>query len=696
MRSLVVAGFSRVRLSVVGCRLSAVTRLDANSRKQLIVSSRSLRCLAPRRRTADNRQPTTDNKTLANRQPTTDNITLANQQPATSNISWLLCTLLLIAPAAFANIATSSITGRVTVSGRPAEGVTVTAESPSLQQPRTTLSGPRGTYWLGALPPGEYDVTFTLPGHTTVTRRAIAELGRVARSDAMLEPNEDEESVTSTATTPNVTETTAITTHFDDRELDRLPLGRDKTPSVASDLTFFPYATLDGVPPFLGGVSVSEDLIEQTTVLRGGAPVEVDGFLGSLLAIRTRRGGEDLSLSLRDTLSNPMWVDNDLIDGNEETGVRHKVEATAGGRIVTGKLWFFAGAWNGDDVTRYVEDQQGFNVKLQAQTGPAHHLEGSYFDSRDSAGIFRSERQQLSLEHTAVAGPRLTWRTEAARTSIANSLVGGSTFLDVDGDFLASTVSYVTPTRSGDHLWTAGVSRYDTGFAKWRALYAADRWSSSRWVVDAGLRYDHTNGYGRLTPRVAVTYDLGRRGTSALSASYGQYTITEPAPVSVITLRDPRILTLGYVTAIGSAGTLRVDAIHNDRGAMKTNSLQLDTRYRLFDRFEAGATYAYTRTDYERFFAGPDQQDVANVWFAAELPFGDHELGVTLLQRLLVQSYNPSTTSPSVYPTDLALRYTLPFPRFRLTLAADATNVLAAGSSAGFPRALRFWVRARL
>ena len=72
----------------------------------------------------------------------------------------LLFALWLALPA-LANITSASLTGRVVVADAPASGVTVTASSSALQHPRATMTNAHGRYWLGALPPGTYDVTFT-------------------------------------------------------------------------------------------------------------------------------------------------------------------------------------------------------------------------------------------------------------------------------------------------------------------------------------------------------------------------------------------------------------------------------------------------------------------------------------------------------------------------------------------------------
>src|SRR6185436_14522177 len=56
-------------------------------------------------------------------------------------------------------------------------GVTITATSPALQGPRTTVSDAEGNYTLAALPAGQYEVTFELAGFTTVKKTSAVNVG---------------------------------------------------------------------------------------------------------------------------------------------------------------------------------------------------------------------------------------------------------------------------------------------------------------------------------------------------------------------------------------------------------------------------------------------------------------------------------------------------------------------------------------
>src|ERR1041384_856611 len=106
---------------------------------------------------------------------------------------FLIALLLLVATPLSAAVSTSALTGRVTSGGKAVANATITATSATLQHERVTTTGPSGTYWLGALPPGDYEVTFASKGLQTLTRSAVVALARVARADAQLEPSEDEE-----------------------------------------------------------------------------------------------------------------------------------------------------------------------------------------------------------------------------------------------------------------------------------------------------------------------------------------------------------------------------------------------------------------------------------------------------------------------------------------------------------------------
>jgi hypothetical protein len=439
-----------------------------------------------------------------------------------------------------------------------------------------------------------YEVSFSRTGLSSLIRPALLELGRIARADAHLEVNEDEDSVTSTAMPVSVVDDPALTSHFDDDELDRLPLPLDRVSAalLAPGRAGAPLL-IDGTPvetiPFLG-----YEVVEQLTVFRGAMPLEFADS-GAIVA-RTRSGGEQFTLSIRNT-----WFED---EGN-------LFETASGGSIVSERLWFFAGGWGG------VAD--GFNVKFTGQLGAAHNLIATYLDADDES--------LAALRYMGLANERLT----------------GEAIVTSDG-FANARASWLY----GDHLLTGGASD--------DALYASDRWSRNRIAVLAGLRFED----GETSPRVAASYDVRGNGRQALTASAGRY----PNGVD--------LFTAGFATAIGSTGTGRLDYLRHEG----ENELQLDVRYSLFGRLQTGGSYTYNDTNA---FAHR-----GHAWVGAQLPLGEHEVGATLLERY----------EHDAWASDLAVRYTVPFPRFRLTLGTDVTNAFEAAAAG--PRTWRGWLRARL
>ncbi len=504
-----------------------------------------------------------------------------------------LCIALFASGAARASVTTTALTGRVLSGDAPVAGVTVSVTSTALQQARTTTTNAHGFYWIGALPPGVYEVSFSRTGMSSLIRPALLELGRVARADARLEVNEDEDAVTSTAVPLSVVDDPAITSHFDTDELDRLPLSFD----VLSAALLAPGdrgAVYIDDAPLSSSSFIGYEVTEQMTVFRGALPLE---FAESdAVALRTRSGGEEFTLAIRDTFFG---------DGD------HVFETASGGSIVSERLWFFASGWGGVE--------EGLNIKLTAQPGAAHNLVATYFDA--------GADDLAALRYSGVLGEQLT--VEAIGTT---------------EDFLNARASYVVR----NHVLTGGASD--------DALYAYDRWSQGRFAVMGGVRFEEE----RTMPRAAASFDVRGNGRQTLSASYGEYAFGE------------ELFTAGFATAIGSTGIARIDYMQRNGD----DELQLDARYSLFGRLQTGGSYTYAA---EEFF-----EHRGNAWFGAQVPFGEHEVGVTALERYEREEWL----------TDLAVRYVLPLSRFRFTLGGDVSN--AFDDSRYEARAWRIWLRGRI
>ena len=143
--------------------------------------------------------------------------------------SVLVIALLVAAPAA-AYAQAASIVGVVKdASGAVLPGVTVEASSPALiEKVRSVVTDGTGQYRIEALRAGTYDVTFTLPGFSTVKREGI-ELGGtfVASINADLRVGSLEETITVTGETPVVdVQSTTRQRVMDQEILETIPSGR--------------------------------------------------------------------------------------------------------------------------------------------------------------------------------------------------------------------------------------------------------------------------------------------------------------------------------------------------------------------------------------------------------------------------------------------------------------------------------------
>jgi hypothetical protein len=108
-------------------------------------------------------------------------------------------------------------------------GVTVTATSPAMIQPQVQVTGEDGVYRFIALNPGVYELTYELPGFSTVKREGIrVVINQTPSVDQQLQVATLQETVTVTGESPVVdTSTTTVGTNFTKELLTEIPNARD-------------------------------------------------------------------------------------------------------------------------------------------------------------------------------------------------------------------------------------------------------------------------------------------------------------------------------------------------------------------------------------------------------------------------------------------------------------------------------------
>ena len=335
----------------------------------------------------------------------------------------LALALLLVAQLATAQGTTGALNGRVDHDGSGLPGVTVTITSPSLQGARVAVTDINGNYNFPALPPGDYAVRFEMEGMASVERSTRIALAKTERVNADLKLSAVAESITITAAAPAVLETTEIQANFTNDAVEALPVGRmiqnivSLSPGVTmtgpgstprDELTGDQAITISGAYSYdslflINGAVTNENLrgqtddlfiedaVEETSVLTGAISAEFGRFTGGVVSAITKSGGNELSGSLRDSLTNPSWTGTTPLGEDElENNLNHTYEATLGGRIIRDRLWFFgAGRYFEQDIPGFftdsttplpttIEVDERLEAKLTGQIASGHTLVGSY------------------------------------------------------------------------------------------------------------------------------------------------------------------------------------------------------------------------------------------------------------------------------------------------------------------------------
>ncbi len=193
--------------------------------------------------------------------------------------------LLLLVPAAA--MAQGAIAGQVKdASGAVLPGVTVEAASPVLiEKTRTAVSDGAGNYRIENLRPGNYTVTFTLTGFSTVKRDGVEVSGSaVTSADALLRVGAVAETITVTGETPLVD--IASTKK-------EVVLDHDTVQSLPSSRQYFTLARVapgtSGGGSDVGGAGIAD--VGQSLTVHGSKAVDQRVMLNGLSIMTLQAGG---------------------------------------------------------------------------------------------------------------------------------------------------------------------------------------------------------------------------------------------------------------------------------------------------------------------------------------------------------------------------------------------------------------------
>src|SRR5687768_3249099 len=249
---------------------------------------------------------------------------------------------LLASPSLFAQRTTGSIVGTVRdESGGVLPSVAVSLVGPTIVGTQTTTTNEDGFYRLLNLPPGAYDLTFTLSGFRTLTNKGLrVGVGATVEENANLAVSQLAEELTITAEAPVVdTQSNEVGTNYGRDWVENAPLRRFSFLDLAahapgsqqvedgSGRTMVYGSSYDENSFQLDGVDITEnffneysaepntDAIEEVEVLSLGAPAEYGNLTGAVYNVVTRQGTNEFHGDLN------FFLQTDGLTGDNSEGL---------------------------------------------------------------------------------------------------------------------------------------------------------------------------------------------------------------------------------------------------------------------------------------------------------------------------------------------------------------------------------------
>ena len=371
-------------------------------------------------------------------------------------------------------------------------GANVMASSPALQGERKTATASDGTFTLELLPPGDYQLRCDAPNLSPAAYSVAVPLGGVVEQHIVLEVAGLSAAVEVVASEPSPFATTAMGLNVRQLEVERLAVTRDivgiakLSPGVSENAPNDGQIIIHGAFAFdnlfmLNGVEVNdnvignpqdlyiEDAIQETQTLTSSITAEYGRFSGGVVNAITKSGGNRFSGSLRANLTNPAWTTETPIEQasglSRPDDLSAAWEGTAGGPVLTDRLWFFA-AGRHSNVTlanslpvtntpnaERVTNKRG-EVKGTGSLAANHTIQIGYLNndtSRESHPAFDFTADRFSLvsrtepnwyafgNYRGVAGTRFLVDAQFSERRLGFQEAGPVSRSLVDSPFLART-----------------------------------------------------------------------------------------------------------------------------------------------------------------------------------------------------------------------------------------------------------------
>ncbi len=326
-------------------------------------------------------------------------------------------------------------------SGAVLPGVNVTATSPELLAPVTSVTDGTGLYRLNNLPPGNYVITAELTGFSTVRREGIlVRAGATFSIDFDLKLSTLQETITVTGDSPMIETSKPTSSITLDRELIRAaPISSRRVFSDALDLApgissrnvddgvgrrsyyfkgaviFSHVFTLEGAPAgsFLDSsahsIGFGGDTVQDTELKLSGVDAASPTGTGVVMNIIAPRGGNAFKGSAIYDYQNTAWNSDNTKGGSAPGGLPtaqsvNQFDLALGGPVVKNRVWFFTAFRRADltngisrsplnaaNIANLVPDFQPFDnfmksnqpfAKVTAQVTTRHEMTAFYQNDR--------------------------------------------------------------------------------------------------------------------------------------------------------------------------------------------------------------------------------------------------------------------------------------------------------------------------
>ncbi len=251
--------------------------------------------------------------------------------------------------------------------GSAIPGVSVSLRSPAIvMEKMTSVSNENGQFRFRNLPPGSYEITFSLEGMKTLVRKGIVvSVGGTTSLNIAMEFGTLTENIEVSGKAPTIdTQSTSKTSNISAQMIQSIPT-RNRT--VAGIFALTPGVqngvahgsgerdnswNVDGVntnDPVVGtqGMAPSSDVLQEVAVSIGGVGANQASSGGAIVNAVTKSGGNEFSASAS------MYYNHESFNGDNTQGTPLAGTATGdkfnfnpalsiGGPVLKNKLWFFA------------------------------------------------------------------------------------------------------------------------------------------------------------------------------------------------------------------------------------------------------------------------------------------------------------------------------------------------------------------